>query len=111
MIAAALYVAAMLVFVYAIVEPSVGYGSDAANIAALAVLGLLHIAAGWLIARWWAVLLPFVVVPLAVPAGTPELGEAPPIWVGLAWFTAPLGALVIGIAAAIRRMASEPVAR
>jgi hypothetical protein len=111
LIAAAVYVAAMLVFVYAIVAQSVGYGSDTANIAGLAGLGLLHIATGWFVARWWAVLLPFVVVPLAVPAGTPEGYEASPIWLGLAWFIAPLGALVIGITAAIHRLASEPAHR
>ena len=102
----------MLFFVYAIARPAVGYGSDAANIAFLLGLALLHVLSGWFIARWWAVLLPALIVPLAVPAGTPDAGEDPlPIWFGLAWFVAPIGAALIGIAVAVRRLSLEPARR
>jgi hypothetical protein len=44
--------------------------------------------AGFLVARWWAILLPLVVVAVSVPAGyppiTPENAEPFPIWFSLA---------------------------
>ena len=102
----------MLVFVYAIARPAVGYGSDAANIAILVALAVLHVLVGWLIGRWWAVLLPLLIVPLAIPAGTPSVGEDPlPVWFGLAMIVAPIGAVLIGIAAALRRLSLEPARR
>lgn len=109
LIAAAAFVAAMLFFVYAIADRSVGYGSDAVAVAVLVSLGLVHLATGCAIAKWWAVLLPFAVIPLTVPAGSPARGEdAIPIWTGLVWFTAPVGALLIGVAAAVARLAAKP---
>jgi hypothetical protein len=44
---------------------------------------------GLLVGRWWAVVLPVVVVAISVPAGyppiTPENAEPFPIWFALGW--------------------------
>jgi hypothetical protein len=53
----------------------------------LPVLGLVQLAAGFFVGRWWALLLPLLVVVISVPAGyAPDPhGEAfIPIWFGLA---------------------------
>ncbi len=106
------YFAAMAFWIYGIARPQVGYGSDTVGVVALVALGTLHLATGWLIGRWWAVLLPAVVVLMSIPAGTPTQGEEPfPIWFGLLWLVAPLGALLIAVATAIRRLALEPARR
>jgi peptidoglycan/LPS O-acetylase OafA/YrhL len=101
---AAAYVAAMAFYIYAIADPDVGYGSDVANWLGLAVLIALHLATGWGVGRWWAFLLPLLVIPLAVPAGYPARTEGPEIWVGVAYVLAPAGIVLIGLGTALRRL-------
>jgi peptidoglycan/LPS O-acetylase OafA/YrhL len=100
---AAAYVVAMAVYVYAIVDPAVTFGSDARAAAVGVGLLAVHVATGWAIGRWWAVLLPALAVPVAVPAGYPDRGE-PELWVPIAFVVAPLGVCVIGVAVAARRL-------
>ena len=103
---AAGYLAAMTFWIYAIAKPQVGYGSDTAALATFAALVVLHIVTAWWIGRWWAVLLPPLVILLAIPAGTPVKGEDPfPIWVAVTWIVAPAGAFLILVIVAIRRAA------
>jgi hypothetical protein len=104
-VVAAAYVAAMAFFIWVIADRSVGYGSDLAGWLGLAALAALHLATGWGIGRWWALLLPPLAIPLSVPAGYPGLGEAPQLWVGITWVVAPAGMILIGLAVAIRRAA------
>jgi peptidoglycan/LPS O-acetylase OafA/YrhL len=107
-VVAAVYLAAMAAWIYGVARPQVGYGSDAAAVGFLVVLAAVHLGAGWGIGRWWAVLLPLVAIVLALPAGTPERGEDPlPIWFGVAVFIAPAGALLIAVAATLRRRAGH----
>jgi hypothetical protein len=105
-VVAAAYVAAMAVFIYGIVDPSVGYGSDVASGIGIGALALLHLGTGWAIGRWWAVLLPALTIPIALPAGSPERTE-PEIWIGVAYVIAPTGAVLIGLAAALRRVTTS----
>jgi hypothetical protein len=100
-VAAAAYIAAMLFFIYAIADRSIGYGSDAVGIAAVAALALVHLATGFG-GRWWLIVLPLAAVALAFPAGSPAKGYEPlPIWFGLAIFAVPGAALIaIGVVAA-----------
>jgi hypothetical protein len=100
---AAAYVAAMAFFIYGIADRNVGYGSDVAGWLGIAALAALHFGTGWGIARWWAVLLPALMIPLAVPAGYPERTE-PQLWIGIAFVLVPLGTVLIALGAAIRRV-------
>lgn len=104
LVVAAAYVAAMALYIYAIVDPGVTYGSDVADWFGIAALASLHFATGWGVGRWWAVLLPLLVVPLAVPAGYPDRTEAPELWVSTLWAVAPIGPLLIAVAVAVRRL-------
>ena len=71
------------------------------------VLICIQVLAGFAIGRWWAVLLPIVVVLISVPAGsppiTPEYEEPFPIWFGLG-FAAPVAILLVGLGVASRRI-------
>lgn len=73
----------------------------------LPLLVLVQLAAGFAIGRWWAVLLPVVVVFVSVPAGnppiTPAYVEPWPIWSGLA-IGAPVGCLLVVIGVAARKI-------
>jgi hypothetical protein len=94
----------MTAFIYGIVDPSVGYGSDIWNAVGLAGLALLHVVTGWLARGWWAVFLPWVVVPIAVPAGYTERGEDALVWQGMAFFVAPVGAALIAAGVGARKV-------
>jgi peptidoglycan/LPS O-acetylase OafA/YrhL len=107
LVVAAAYVAAMAFYIYAIADRNVGYGSDIANWFGIAALAALHLGTGWGIGRWWAVLLPLLAIPIAIPAGYPERTE-PQVWIGVTWVIVPFGALLIGLAAAIRRVEGPP---
>ncbi len=70
------------------------------------VIGL-QVVAGWAIGRWWAVLLPVVVVLIAMPAGnppiTPAYVEPWPIWFGLA-LEAPTAVVLLALGVASRKI-------
>jgi NAD/NADP transhydrogenase beta subunit len=110
-VVAAAYVAAMAFFIYAIVDPSVGYGSDVANWFGIAAVAALHLATGFGIGRWWALLLPLLAIPLSIPAGYPERTEGPQIWIGMAYVLVPCGMLLIGLAIAFRSLGWPPASR
>jgi hypothetical protein len=111
-LAAAAYVAAMLVYIYGFVNPSLAYDDDVANAAGLAALVALHLATGFLGRRWWLVALPLLTVALAVPAGDPAKGYEPfPIWFGLALLVVLPGAVIIAIGIAGARLAARRRAR
>jgi peptidoglycan/LPS O-acetylase OafA/YrhL len=100
---AAAYVAAMALYIFGIADRNVGYGSDAAGWLGIAALAALHLATGWGMGRWWAVLLPLLAVPIAIPAGYPERTE-PELWIGVAYVVAPAGVALIALAVAVRRL-------
>ena len=107
---AAAYVAAMAFFIWVIADRSVGYGSDVAGWLGLAALVALHLATGWGIGRWWALLLPPLAIPISIPAGYPERTE-PQIWVGITYVVVPAGMLLIGLAIALRSLGWPPAPR
>jgi peptidoglycan/LPS O-acetylase OafA/YrhL len=107
-VVAAAYSAAMTFFIYGIEDRDVGYGSDVANWIGIAALTALHLATGWGVGRWWAVVLPLLAIPIAIPAGYPARTEGPEIWVGVAWVLAPAGVILIALAVAIRRLQASP---
>jgi hypothetical protein len=109
-VVAAAYVAAMAFFIYGILDRSVGYGSDAAAWLGIAGFAGLHLATGWAIGRWWALVLPLLAIPLSIPAGYPERTE-PQVWIGITYVGAPAGILMIGLAIAFRRLGWPPAAR
>jgi hypothetical protein len=102
---AAAYVAAMAFYIYAVADRNWTFGSDAREALVLVALAALHLAAGWGIARWWAVLLPALAIPLALPAGYPDRTE-PELWIGVAYVLVPIGVVLIGLAAALRRVSA-----
>jgi peptidoglycan/LPS O-acetylase OafA/YrhL len=110
LVVAAAYVAAMAFFIWVIADRSVGYGSDLANWLGLAALTALHLATGWGIGRWWAVLLPLLAIPISVPAGYPARTE-PELWIGIAYVLVPAGTVLIALAIAFRRLGWPPGGR
>jgi hypothetical protein len=99
-IAVALYFALALVWVYWILDRQLFFGSDAAGLVALALVVIAHLALGWVVNRWWAVLLPFLPVLLAAPIGYPSAnrGEPLPLWLGLFfWAPAEVALVAAGI--------------
>ena len=93
----------MAVWIYWMLERQLFYGSDAATWVMLACFGVVNLAAGVLVARWWALLLPVLAVVLALPAGFPDAnkGEPLPIWFVPVIFSPVAFALIgLGVAAA-----------
>jgi hypothetical protein len=105
------YLVVSAVWVYWFLDRQLFFGSDAAAVVVSGTLILVHLALGFVVARWWAALLPLVPVILAAPLGYPAAnrGEPLPIWLGLlrVWPVAvTLAALGVGArkaAARIRR--------
>lgn len=104
--AAAAYLVASALFVYGVADRSVGWGSDAANIAIAVAACALHLVTGVGIGRWWAVALPLVTVAIAVPAGDPRIIVDPPrpVWADLAMVWLPVGALLVAAGVAVRTL-------
>ena len=96
------YLALMTIWIYAVVDRT-----EADRTAwLLPALVLLQIAVGFVVGRWWAVVLPLLLVPISIPAGyppiTPDSAEPFPVFfsVGVAAvFAVPL--VVLGLAARI----------
>jgi hypothetical protein len=77
----------------------------------LPVLVMVQMLAGLAVGRWWAVLLPIVVVFVSIPAGDPSITadsryvEPFPIWFGLA-VAAPVAILLVALGVATWRLLS-----
>ncbi|HEV8688294.1 MAG TPA: hypothetical protein VGQ84_13520 [Gaiellaceae bacterium] len=102
----------MLALVYGPWDSSASANGAVALLAAIG-LAILHFAIGWVIARWWVVVLPVLVVALAVPAGTPDGvgGEPFPIWFVLAYLVAPVGVTLAVVGVLVRRWSGRPAAQ
>lgn len=69
------------IWIYGVLDSGVLEDRAAFYWSALAVVGLAHIAFGFVIREWIALLLPIALVFLAIPAGIPESDyEPPPVW-------------------------------
>jgi hypothetical protein len=79
------YFVVAAVWVYWFLDRQPFFGSDEAAIVVLGTLVLVHLALGFVVARWWAALLTLVPLLLAAPLGYPSAnrGEPLPIWLGL----------------------------
>lgn len=77
------YLALMTVWIYGVANT----GSESWDQWLFPLIVLLQPALGFAVGRWWAVGLPVLVVPISIPAGTPEitdtLSEPLPMWFGL----------------------------
>jgi hypothetical protein len=101
-IAVGAYLVASLVWVYWILDRQLFFGSDVAAGIGLGVAATVHLGLGFVLARWWALALPFVPVLLAAPIGYPSAnrGEPLPIWLGLLlWAPVAIALVAIGIGA------------
>lgn len=95
---AALYLALGCVFIYGVWNSKESFGEG--NVAMAAIVLLLvavHVGFGFAIGSWWALLLPFALALLAVPAGFPPSGEREPfaIWHAQAWIAVPEAVVMI----------------
>ena len=101
---ALVYSALSVVWLYGLVDRGWFEGDDWR---AWSILGLgvaVHVAFGWAIREWAALLLPIVLVLLAVPAGYPEsdFSEPLPVWISQIFylvFEVPAIALGLGLRA------------
>jgi hypothetical protein len=94
--AAATYLGLMTLVVYG----AMNRGDPDFGVWMLAPLVFVQFAAGFFVGRWWAILLPLLVVVISVPAGYPPdpHGEGFPLWFGLAFlsvFAIPLVGLAV----------------
>jgi hypothetical protein len=111
--AVVVYAALALYWIYGLAERQAGFGSDVAWVVFVIVGGALHLTTGFVIGRWWAIALPILAILAAVPAGYPDdsRGEPLPIWFGVAWFIAPVGAVLIVLGVIARQWPDRPAAR
>jgi hypothetical protein len=110
--AAVAYLVLLVALVYGPWD-SAASANDGAAVAAAAALAILHFVTGWVIARWWVVVLPVLSVLLAVPAGRPDGvgGEPFPIWFVLAYLVAPVGIVLAALGVLARRWPERPAAQ
>ena len=88
-------------WIYGFVDQGRFEGSDWRNWSLVALVLAVHVAFGWAIREWAALLLPIVLVFLAVPAGYPEsqFSEPLPLWIGQAFLmVVEIPAIAVGVA-------------
>ena len=83
----------------AIYAPSAG--STAVGVLALAALLLFYVACGAAIGRWWAMLLPLLVVLIAIPSNA---DSDVPYWADYLFFLAVPAALLLGLGVLLGRI-------
>lgn len=72
---------------------------------ALAVLAVVHLAAGFAIGRWFALFLPVLLIVLSIPVPTdPDAYEPIPLWWATALWLAPIGAGLLAVGVGARRL-------
>ena len=83
-VGALVYLALSVVWLYEIVDEGGFEGSDVRVFTILGFVLAVHVAFGWFIREWAALLLPIALVFLAIPAGYPEsqFGEPGLVWMG-----------------------------
>lgn len=84
-VGAGAYLVLMTVWIYGVANTS----ESSSHLWLLPVMALAQFLLGLTLGRWWAVLLPALVVLISVPAGyppiTPDHAEPFPIWLTLVW--------------------------
>lgn len=80
-VGALVYLGLSSIWIYGALDSGVLEDRAALYWSALAIVVLAHIAFGFVIREWVALLLPIVLPFLAIPAGVPESDyEPPPVW-------------------------------
>ena len=85
---AIVYLGLSLAWIYGIVDQGRFESSDDwRNWSVIALVLAVHVAFGWAIREWAALVLPFLVVFLVMPAGYPvtQFSEPLPVWIGQAF--------------------------
>jgi hypothetical protein len=84
LVGALVYLALSVVWLYEIVDEGGFEGSDVRVFTILGLVLAVHVAFGWFIREWAALLLPIALVFIAIPAGYPEsqFGEPGLVWMG-----------------------------
>jgi hypothetical protein len=105
------YLAFSGVWIYGVIDTGVLEGRGVLGWTAVALVALAHVAFGFAIREWAALLLPIALIFLAVPAGYPESDFEPtPLWISQTFVVIveiPLIAAGLGLRAlAERRRAS-----
>jgi hypothetical protein len=99
-IGALAYLAISVLWLYGLVDQGRLEGSDWRDWSLVALLLAVHVAFGWAIREWAALLLPIALVFLAIPAGFPEsqFSEPLPVWLGQIFFVVlEVPAIAVGI--------------
>jgi disulfide bond formation protein DsbB len=97
-ICALLYLALGCALVYGMWNTTEGLTAGTAKLGLIVLLVVAaQIGFGFAIGSWWALLLPYGLAVLAVPAGFPPSGEREPlqIWLVQAWLATPEALLMI----------------
>lgn len=94
---ALLYLGLGCVLIYGIWNTTEGFPEGTARTVLIVSVVAAQVAFGFAIGRWWALLLPYTLALLAVPAGFPPSTEREPlpIWLVLAWLATPAALLMI----------------
>ena len=95
------YLAVGTVWLYGFVDQGRLEGRDWRGWSLVALVLAVHVAFGWAIREWAALLLPIALVFLSVPAGYPEtqFSEPLPLWIGQVFFVVvEIPAIVVGVA-------------
>lgn len=112
-IGALAYLAVGVLWLYGVVDQGRLEGSDWRDWSLVAVVLAVHVAFGWAIREWAALLLPIAFVFLAIPAGFPEsqFSEPLPVWLGQIFFVVlevPAIAAGLGLGAAYDAWCKTP---
>lgn len=105
------YLVAAALFAYGVYDRSVA--SDAALAGAAFGLAAAHLALGFVLRRWWALVLPPAGVLLAIPAGYPnDVGGEPfPVAVGTALLVGLPGLVLLGVGIWLGRLLERMASR
>jgi hypothetical protein len=100
----AVYLGLSALWIYGVLDRGLLEGSDVRAWTALGAVAVAHVAFGFTIREWPALLLPIAVLLLAIPAGYPDsqFSEPGPVWFGqmiLVQFEIPLIAAGLGLRA------------
>jgi len=94
------YLTVGVLWLYGFVDQDRFEGSDWRDWSLVALVLAVHVAFGWAIREWAALLLPIALVFLAVPAGYPEsqFSEPLPVWIGQVFFVVvEIPAIAVGL--------------
>lgn len=110
------YLALSCFWVYGILDRGLHEGGSPYAWLVLAGIAVAHVAFGFVVREWVALLLPIAVIFLAIPAGYPisEFGESLPLYLGqvfLVQVEIPLIALGLGLRALAEKRRPRPGSR